>query len=281
MYNPQQYARDHLLMRCYAGSRAYGTSLPTSDIDIRGIFIPHRYSIMTPFFQIEQATVPGTDTVYYAFNKFMKLYTECNPNILELLWTDENDIIEEHPGFNHLRQARMDLLSLRVAKTFTGYARSQIVRIMGHNKWINHPQPKTQPQPSDFASKEKFQEAHKNWTSYWDWVANRNPQRSALEHKFGYDTKHAMHCVRLLRMGIEVLEGKGVIVKRPDAEELLSIRAGAWSYDRLVQEAKMLEEYCLAAESLSALPAKFNETFAAQLTLEVLDTYWRWESGNK
>ncbi len=32
----------------------------------------------------------------------------------------------------------------------------------------------------------------------------------------------------------EILTGKGVLVRRPDAEELLSIRAGAWNYFELV-----------------------------------------------
>jgi len=45
-----------------------------------------------------------------------------------------------------------------------------------------------------------------------------------LEAKFGFDTKHAMHLIRLLRMAREILETGVVHVKRPDAEELSAIR---------------------------------------------------------
>jgi uncharacterized protein len=87
----------------------------------------------------------------------------------------------------------------------------------------------------DLIDKEKkFAGAANEWRSYNTWLTTRNSTRSELEKKFKYDTKHGMHLVRLLRMGREILEGKGVLVKRPDAEELLSIRSGAWSYEELV-----------------------------------------------
>jgi uncharacterized protein len=79
----------------------------------------------------------------------------------------------------------------------------------------------------------KYANAMRVFKQYETWKLERNPKRAALEAKFGMDTKHAAHLVRLLRMGYEILTTGNVIVKRPDAEELLSIRNGAWSYDRL------------------------------------------------
>lgn len=81
----------------------------------------------------------------------------------------------------------------------------------------------------------RFNNAQAEWRSYQSWLETRNEKRSELERKFGYDTKHGMHLVRLMRMGQEILDGKGVIVKRPDAEELLAIRNGAWKYEDLLQ----------------------------------------------
>lgn len=75
----------------------------------------------------------------------------------------------------------------------------------------------------------------REWDQYMTWKSNRNPARAALEEKFGYDTKHAYHLVRLIRMCREVLTTGKVIVKRPDREELLQIRNGAWSYDQLIE----------------------------------------------
>ena len=35
-------------------------------------------------------------------------------------------------------------------------------------------------------------------------------------------------------MGIEALRDEEIVVKRPDAKELLEIRAGAWTYEEVV-----------------------------------------------
>lgn len=87
-----------------------------------------------------------------------------------------------------------------------------------------------------------YASAKKTWDKYQEWKKERNEARAELEAKFGYDTKHAMHLVRLTRMGQEILSTGKVIVKRPDREELLAIRAGAWSYDQLIEFAEQQEK---------------------------------------
>jgi len=99
-----------------------------------------------------------------------------------------------------------------------------------------------------------YNAAHNEWKSYEHWKASRNPARAELEAKYGYDTKHAMHLVRLMRMGLEILSTGKVIVKRPDAEELLSIRAGAWSYGQLLDFAADMEIKIQDASITSTLP---------------------------
>lgn len=82
----------------------------------------------------------------------------------------------------------------------------------------------------------RYGAARKEWGQYQTWRRERNAARAALEARFGYDVKHAMHLVRLLRMGREILLEGTVHVWRGDrdADELRAIRAGAWSYDDLV-----------------------------------------------
>lgn len=96
------------------------------------------------------------------------------------------------------------------------------------------------------SAERKYRAALKHWNHYLLWKENRNKDRAELEAKFGYDTKHASHLIRLLRMGTEILSGKGVLVKRPDAEELLEIRRGKYTYEQLDEMAKaenqLLEE---------------------------------------
>ncbi len=100
----------------------------------------------------------------------------------------------------------------------------------------------------------------KEWDQYQNWKKTRNPARAALEEKFGYDTKHAYHLVRLIRMCRETLTTGKVIVKRPDMEELLDIRRGAWTYDQLIEfaerEDKELNKLYKTTDALPKQPDK-------------------------
>jgi predicted nucleotidyltransferase len=81
--------------------------------------------------------------------------------------------------------------------------------------------------------KHLYDAAKKQRDQYVTWMAERNPLRHDMEVKFGYDTKHAAHLVRLLRMGYEILTEGEVRVKRPDAAELLAIRQGSMTFEEI------------------------------------------------
>jgi hypothetical protein len=104
-----------------------------------------------------------------------------------------------------------------------------------------------------------YTNAKREWDQYQNWKKTRNPARSALEEKFGYDTKHAYHLVRLMRMCREILATGKVIVKRPDREELLAIRNGAWSYDKLLEFASKEEASINELYATSNLLPKFPD----------------------
>lgn len=344
----QELIKNEMIVKMYAGSHAYGTSLPSSDVDFRGIFCARPINIRTPFFPIEEVTdTSEEDTKYYELRQFMKLCVECNPNIVELLWTDSADIVYRTPAFEHLRLARYDLLSSKIAFTTSGYALAQLKRIKGHNKWINNPQPEQPPRPYEFVSlvqwfgqekmmprdfsitdfneqyrlvpysevlfglypaigfssitengdlnaafdgersdltaplavikwnRDEYRTAKEKHEQYWTWKKHRNVQRSVLEEQFGYDTKHAMHLVRLLRMGLEALRDGEILVKRPDAAELLEIRAGAWTYEQIVEYAETMDKEIREVWYVKTqLPKKPNLQRAAQLLMDVQDIMW-------
>jgi hypothetical protein len=343
------------IVEMYAGSRAYGTSLPTSDIDIRGIFVGDPVSIRTPFFHVDEVELPENDIKFFELNKFIKLAVDQNPNVVELLWTAGQDLIVSSPAYEMLRQARGSLMTKKIAFSTTGYALAQLKRIKGHNKWINSPQPEQEPEQLDFVSvvynftgdrtwnkvvpfanfsalelgdrhfalykdtgnswrdrrgnpttREKqyfddmrsstilkkitgkgrtpdivvkvnfsqFDEAHTNWENYWEWKKKRNVTRSALEEQFGYDTKHAMHLVRLLRMGHEALTEGVIRVRRPDAQELLSIRAGAWTYEQVVEYAEHMNAEVDKALKTSQLRKDVDLIQVTKLIMDVQNSVW-------
>ena len=112
------------------------------------------------------------------------------------------------------------------------------------------------------------------WKQYQTWLIERNPQRAELEKKYGYDTKHAMHVVRLLRMAKEILTGQGVIVKRPDAEELKAIRFdGAWSFDHLIEWATTQDQELEELKNNSPLPKQPDRKTLSRMCYKILESY--------
>ena len=346
----KELMKENLIVKHLAGSHAYGTSVPTSDVDYRGVFCADPVNILTPFFPIREVEDSDEeDTKLYELAHFMKLCLDCNPNIIETLWVDENDIVETSDAYQYLREHRHDLLSSKIAFTTSGYAFAQLKRIKGHNKWINNPQPVDVPSQADFVSlvqwlgeakvlprdfrfvdyregyrlipygreiygvheaptydlydettgklhtvfegnredwghplfivkwnKEEYKNAKEKHSNYWSWKNNRNEARGELEEHYGYDTKHAMHLVRLLRMGVEALRDEEIIVKRPDAEELLAIRNGAWTYEEVVAYAEQMDrEVKEVWYKQTNLPKYPNIHFAAELLMETQDYVWK------
>jgi uncharacterized protein len=79
--------------------------------------------------------------------------------------------------------------------------------------------------------------------------------------------------VRLLKMAVEILDTGKVIVKRPDAAELLSIRNGEWSYDQLMSWVQKIENQLPLYTAGSKLPHAPDRKAIDQLLIDVVDAY--------
>jgi predicted nucleotidyltransferase len=90
---------------------------------------------------------------------------------------------------------------------------------------------------------QSYQIALREWKAYLSWQQNRNPARAEMEKNSGYDLKHGMHCIRLLRSGLEILQQKEVIVDRKiagDVDDLKAILKGEYTYEQLMKMAENL-----------------------------------------
>lgn len=128
--------------------------------------------------------------------------------------------------------------------------------------------------PSDVAStlnaEKRYRAALKHWDSYQTWQAQRNPARAELERSHGYDTKHAMHLIRLMRMGLEVLQTGELRVRRDDAGELSAIRDGALPFEELLAMAASLQRSMEAAAPNAELPLDVDYERVDGLLIELL-----------
>jgi predicted nucleotidyltransferase len=82
----------------------------------------------------------------------------------------------------------------------------------------------------------------KKYREYEEWMKNRNTQRyvDINEHGQKIDGKNMLHCIRLLEMGKEILEGKGLIVRRPNAQYLKEIRKGKYNLEEILENGKSI-----------------------------------------
>lgn len=250
--------------------------------------------------------------VVFDLRKFLSLAAEANPNLLDLLFCRDEELRLVTPLGALLREQRSLFLSKRARHTFAGYAHAQLKRIRGHREWLLNP-PKEEPtrvayglpegggvMPRDqlgaldtllergmtaedlglsvgaleLLQREKYwRAARRHWEQYQTWKTSRNPARATLEERFGYDTKHGAHLVRLLRMGLEIMQEGRVHVWRGDrdADELLAIRAGAWSYDRLITWADEVDAKLEGLYAESHLPREPDRVAIDRLCVTVVE----------
>jgi hypothetical protein len=136
-----------ILFEAVSGSRAYGTSLPHSDTDLKGVFIlPEKEFFGLDY--IPQIANETNDEVFYEIRRFVELLLKNNPTVLELLGTPADCIIYQHPLFAEFKAA--DFLSKLCRQSFAEYAVAQIRKAQGLNKKINHPEPPAHKSVLDF-----------------------------------------------------------------------------------------------------------------------------------
>jgi predicted nucleotidyltransferase len=221
-----------------AGSHLYGTSVPTSDYDERGVFMwPREYWVGLEEGRetIEDAK---NDIVYHELRKFLRLCLACNPSVIELLFVPKNMWVHSTDTWEYIVAHRKYFLSTKARHTFTGYAHGQLKRLRNHKKWLDGEIPTD---PKEYL-------AWKHWKEY------RNPARHELEKKYGYDTKFAMHLYRLLDEGRELLLTGNITFPRPDAEFLVKLREGMWSYEEMMEHIEDINTLFDRWEGESVLP---------------------------
>ena len=121
----------------------------------------------------------------------------------------------------------------------------------------------------------QFKAAVREWSQYQEWQRARNPKRAALERAHGYDTKHAMHLVRLMRTCRDLVVDGAMRVFRPDRDELLAIKRGEWRYEQLVQDVAKhgAEADAAIREGRSPLPAMPDEDAINAACIELTKEY--------
>ncbi len=138
-----------IIFECISGSRAYGLQTPTSDTDIRGVYILPKEQFYSLDY-IGQINNETNDLAYYELRKFIELCAKNNPNIIEMLNMPEDCILHKDPLFDEIKKEYF--LSKLCKNTFANYAFTQIKKARGLNKKIVNPVEKERKTIEDFCT---------------------------------------------------------------------------------------------------------------------------------
>jgi predicted nucleotidyltransferase len=218
-----KWLKERMILLTVAGSRAYGTNVEGSDVDYKGVCIPpEEYYFGLETFA-EYANTDGKnwsdakDLSISHVNKFVANAMKGVPNDIEILFVRPEDIAYKNKYGEELISHRHDFLSKAIKHKFGGYTHSQIQKLLVKNS---------------------------NGTGRVD-----------LIERFGFDTKFAMHAVRLLTSGIEILKTGDFATYRGNRDFLLDIRNGWFTLEQIILIINDLDEELTSAyENCTCLP---------------------------
>lgn len=237
----------NLILLGYRGSIAHGMYIPNKDPnsiddkDIMGVFLaPKDYYLgIKNIKETKEKFINEWDSVCYEFKKMINLLIKSNPNVLSLLWLEDNYYIYNTKYGELLIENRKIFNSKKAYHSFVGYAHGQLHR-MTHYKFEGY----------------------------------MGEKRKRLVEKYSYDVKNGSHLVRLLKMAIEFLnEGILYVERKSDASYLLEIKKGEWTLEQVKKEADRL--FKLAEESYinSKLPNEPDYKKINELCINILEDY--------
>ncbi len=285
-----------LVLLGYRGSIAHGMYVPSKDPnsiddkDIMGVYIaPKEHYIGFGRQDVCERFIGEWDAVSYELRKFMGLLLKNNPNVLGMLWLKENSIIFQNEIGRKLIAHRDIFASKMAYHSFSGYAHGQLKRMTHLNQGvvsdINNRMKQLERQRIVFTDGvpklpagahvelvEHVRQYEAIRSKYFSgYMGNK---RRGLVETHGYDTKNAAHLIRILRMGIEFLTDGQMHVEREDKLELLAIKGGAWSLEKVQNEAEKLFNLAREANVRSSLPPTPDMAKAEELCIELLSEHF-------
>jgi len=315
----RQQAEQNRILEIIGGSHLYGTSTPSSDQDFVGIFLPPLdyvlglKSVQEVELGIKDKSKDGKNTAeaidrkLYEFRKFLNLALGSNPNIIELLFANEDAIVYLNSYGEQLLNIRHHFPSKMCMQKFIGYAHSQKHKMTIRRDHFNELRdgygflglcdPKlTMGQVYDrmidcdtncktFTKKETGMHIHCGDICFEPGVyakkamkmlkerLDKATNRSELVLKHGYDTKFASHLIRLLQEGLMLLEHGELMFPLPTSELLLEIKHGKWEIQQVLELADKLEAKMDQVVENTTLPSKPNFKAVEEVCINIMQSW--------
>jgi hypothetical protein len=232
----RRIAEDGMILRVQVGSGVHGTAVSgQDDRDEMGLCLEPAAFVtgLARFEQYERHTAwdrPGglasrsgagdLDVIIYSARKWARLALAGNPTVLLVLFVPDQEVVFRDETGAELAGNAHRFVSRLAADRFLGYLRAQRAAMVG--------------------------------------AAGAHTNRPELVVRHGYDTKYAMHALRLGLQGIELLTTGRITlpVPRPDLDYLRAIRRGEVPLAEVVAAVTAAEARLAALRDSAAVPAR-------------------------
>ena len=255
LISPPKFLPTNVHYETIMGSIAYGVSDDTSDEDVYGFCIPpkeilfphlageiHGFTPKAPRFEqyqqhhIQFSPTKEYDICIYNIVKYFKLCMDCNPNMIDSMFTPVNCIKHSTSVGNMVREKRKIFLSKKAWHTFKGYSYSQLYKM----------------------DVKKFEGSEK---------------RRAEVERYGYSVKFAYHVVRLLNE-VEQILTTGDIDLRQDKQRLKAIRRGEWTREQVQDFFETKQKELESLYTSSKLPHSPDTDAIESLLMNCLEEHY-------
>lgn len=258
LIRPPKFLPTNVMYETLMGSVAYGVSTDNSDRDVYGFCIPPK-DVVFPhlageitgfgqprkqFEQFQQAHIRDEsalagqgceyDLSIYSIVRYLSLCMECNPNLIDSLFTPQDCVLHITRVGNLVRDQRRLFLHKGCWPKFKGYAYAQLHKIRAQ-KPIG--------------------------------------KRRELVDQFGFDVKFAYHVVRLLDECEQILLKSDIDLRR-NREHLKAIRRGEVTLEEIERWSADKERQLEQLYVDSKLPAVPDEGRIKELLLNCLEEHY-------
>jgi uncharacterized protein len=232
------------------GSQLHGAKVEGyDDLDIYGCYVepPERILGLDPLEHFvwssgsarEKNTANDVDVTMYSLHRWGELMLKGNPAVLHYLYA-QGEVSGHQSVWSNVVALRERLLSKKSAAQYMGFASAQRMRLTG------------------------------------DRGMGRHGQRMDLVEKFGYDTKFAMHYIRLLYECKELLFRKRLTLPLPERDLLIKIRTGDYPEAEVLAIGAALESECQRLLDVCDLPDIPDRKLLSTVIANAYREHWTW-----
>ena len=295
--NFKDTAEKNKVLEIRVGSHLFGTNTPDSDLDLFGIYMPSEEMVYGDL-RCEEVdlsviakdstgrnTAEAIDRKFHEYRKFVRLALQNNPNILHVLFANNENIVylDEQTGFGRnllnkayvfphkgahhrfIQYADAQRHKMRIKPENYAQLEKGLEILMGEDdhKVIGELRDVA---PFHYEGKGKHVKLGDVFFEAGTFVKkarraveerlSKATSRAQLFTKYGYDVKYASNLIQLLLEGIELMQTGAIAMPLTYGHYVLEIKNGKFSAEQIMNHADPLVEEAREAYNKSELPTE-------------------------